>query len=413
MDRATRIYTEKRTVSIVDVDMTNYLVHGRDQFGTLLQISFHLSDTMTSIPAMGETWTVERQGSLWFLDMRGDDGSEATSLTDLGPGDRRIDTSGTVWINGNAVNVNGSPVITGPTIPSTVITGLATSSQTTTLTGSNVDLNHRPAGSTYHQFTANSTVGGSIRSFGALPETGGCQLGIRNGAGSGTLTIKHATLGGPYQPFFIRTAGDLVLQPNESATFQFDGFYWVEQSRDQALPVQAVTLICSAVVAGATQANFDTNTILGGNIPSIYNSLLIRWFGRCDNAVLQQNVICQFNGDTGSNYNIGGGIFGSSYSNFATNAIAAAHLGSVPGSTQTAGSKGQGEAFIHGYTSTAFRKTITGTSSTPQNVDGSGQHEPRTFGSEWKNTAALTRIVAFPSVGNWITGSGFFLYGLL
>lgn len=110
MDRMTRRFAETRTISITQVDMTNHLVQGRDQYGTLLQVSWHLSDAITSVPAIGETWTVERQGNLWFLDQRGDDGTESTSLKDLGPGDRRIDTSGNIYLNGDEISLNGNEI---------------------------------------------------------------------------------------------------------------------------------------------------------------------------------------------------------------------------------------------------------------------------------------------------------------
>lgn len=108
MDRATRRYNETRTITITQVDMTNHLVTGRDQYGTLLQISFHLTDAITAIPGMGELWTVERNGNMWFLDKRGDDGTETTGLKSLSAGDRRIDTSGDIHLNSTNLFINGS-----------------------------------------------------------------------------------------------------------------------------------------------------------------------------------------------------------------------------------------------------------------------------------------------------------------
>lgn len=104
---------ETRVVTITQVDMTNFYVTGRDQYGTLLQVSWHLSDVITSIPALGEVWTVERQGNLWFLDKRGDDGSEATTLQELEPGDRRIDAKGNIYLNGASLIFNGSQFVPG------------------------------------------------------------------------------------------------------------------------------------------------------------------------------------------------------------------------------------------------------------------------------------------------------------
>jgi len=116
MDRIARRATEERVVTISEVDMTSLTVVARDQYGSSIEISMHLSDGgITSVPAAGEIWTVQRSGNEWFLDKKSDDGSESVALTALQPGDRRIEASGdlhlnasgTVYLNGQAASTPG------------------------------------------------------------------------------------------------------------------------------------------------------------------------------------------------------------------------------------------------------------------------------------------------------------------
>jgi hypothetical protein len=110
VDRQTRQYTEERVVTIREVSMTNNYVMVRDQFGTNLRISMQFHGTITAVPHIGERWVAQRRGMEWFLDRRADSGEEATAVTDLQPGDRRISApNGRVLIEGAQVLVNGQP----------------------------------------------------------------------------------------------------------------------------------------------------------------------------------------------------------------------------------------------------------------------------------------------------------------
>jgi hypothetical protein len=115
-DRQLRRFIERRTVTIDEVNMSQRFISAIDQYGTHLQISTHLNDGgITAIPAPQETWLVARSGNDWFLDKRGDDGSESVSLNDLQPGDRRIESSGALFLNGTPIGsssvVSNLPVL--------------------------------------------------------------------------------------------------------------------------------------------------------------------------------------------------------------------------------------------------------------------------------------------------------------
>lgn len=114
-DRQLRRFLEQRVVTIDEVDMSQRFVSAIDQYGTHLQISMHMNDGgITSAPAPGEVWSVQRTGNDWFLAKRADDGSENIRLKDLQPGDRRIETSGTFYVNGTPIG--SSTVLSNATV---------------------------------------------------------------------------------------------------------------------------------------------------------------------------------------------------------------------------------------------------------------------------------------------------------
>lgn len=104
MDRQLRRFLEQRVVTITDVDMTNMFVSARDQYGMMLQVSMHLTDGgITTIPAKDEIWVVDRSGNEWFLDKKAD-----STVTELSPGDKRIDTAGDLYLDASSIFVNGT-----------------------------------------------------------------------------------------------------------------------------------------------------------------------------------------------------------------------------------------------------------------------------------------------------------------
>lgn len=118
MDRQTRNATEERVATINEVNMAENFIQAIDQFGTNLRVSMQFHGLVTAAPAPRERWIIQRRGMEWFLDRRADDGTEQIAVTDLQPGDRRIEASGNLYLNAslNAYynNVAFSPLVTIP-----------------------------------------------------------------------------------------------------------------------------------------------------------------------------------------------------------------------------------------------------------------------------------------------------------
>lgn len=109
-DRRTRRDIEERVIRIDEVNMSKRAITGYDQYGTKQAASLHLVDSLVSIPARGETWTAVRRGNDWFLNKRIETGQERVKLSQLNPGDRRLDAPGVLHIGGEEVQINGEEI---------------------------------------------------------------------------------------------------------------------------------------------------------------------------------------------------------------------------------------------------------------------------------------------------------------
>lgn len=94
-------------MTIREVNTTTGVIAVTDQYGTPLQISLHTFDPLLAIPDGNEVWVIERLGSDWFLFKKMETGNEQTPLSALKPGDRRIESSGILYLNANDVRING------------------------------------------------------------------------------------------------------------------------------------------------------------------------------------------------------------------------------------------------------------------------------------------------------------------
>lgn len=172
-----------------------------------------------------------------------------------------------------------------------------------------------------------------------------------------------------------------------------------------------ITKICDLTL-GASQASFDTNTILGGNIPAIYSHLFFDFQLRTDRATLQDTGVLNFNGDTAANYDLqrltAEAAVASATETFAT---ATPLFVLCPGATAAAGLAAAGSCKIPNYAGTIFNKAFSSTFTSKSGVTSSSM-DSDVWGSHWRNTAAINRIVLTSSAGaNWIAGSRFSLYG--
>lgn len=172
----------------------------------------------------------------------------------------------------------------------------------------------------------------------------------------------------------------------------------------------AMTLLCSSVLATAA-ASFDTNSLLGGNIPQTYNHLRVIINGRTTAATTTEQLLLQFNGDTTAAdyvYQYLQGIT-SSASAGTGSSFAGAMVGNVPGTSEAAASSAISDVTICCYSLTTFRKATVS-----QFWEQLGQSGPAVgiIADTWLSTAAITRIVAVPASGNFAAGSSFYLYGI-
>lgn len=145
-----------------------------------------------------------------------------------------------------------------------------------------------------------------------------------------------------------------------------------------------------------------------------YRHLRLSCYGRTTEAVTDNYVYLQFNGDTAANYDFQQGIFvqtGTSVANsFAQTKI---RLGEFAGaSAAAAGNVGYFEVIIPHYLGTTFNKITSSGGGGVWGTAGSTTIAAQWFG-QWRSTAAITSFVLSPSANNFKTGSIFSLYGML
>jgi hypothetical protein len=92
---------DRRNVTITEVDPVNSHIQAKDNLGTQMMINVVNKPTFFQLPVAGEVWQVSRQGSEWFLESRIDSPDVLVPLTDMKPGDARVEAPGTIWLGGN------------------------------------------------------------------------------------------------------------------------------------------------------------------------------------------------------------------------------------------------------------------------------------------------------------------------
>ncbi len=176
----------------------------------------------------------------------------------------------------------------------------------------------------------------------------------------------------------------------------------------------AMTLICDQLLTGS-QATFDTNTILSGNIPGTYKHLQFMLYGAETGSENNGPVAMTFNNDTTSGHYIWADMQGNAAASIASggntsdNKLAIANF---PGSTATpTGTAAQTTCAIDNYAQAVFNKTYVANAMLIR-----AQSDANAFlfyyAGQWKSTAAITRIILTPNLGSFATGSRFSLYGI-
>jgi len=146
-------------------------------------------------------------------------------------------------------------------------------------------------------------------------------------------------------------------------------------------------------------------------IPSTYTDLVLKVSARSDSAANQDLLDIQFNGDTATNYSrvaiySGGDAGAGSQSNSNINRSI---NGYFDASTSTANTFGNQEIYIPSYVVSQSKPFSNfGVAETNSSISYMG-----VSASLWRNTAAITSILAKPENGsNFLTGSSFYLYGI-
>lgn len=119
MDRQVRANTEERVVTILDVNLSQLYIMVRDDFGTQLRVSMQFHDPILVVPEVSERWTLERRGMEWFLNKKADDDLTISKITDLLPGDQRIESNGNLYINTKGIVRGGLKERLGTAAPTT------------------------------------------------------------------------------------------------------------------------------------------------------------------------------------------------------------------------------------------------------------------------------------------------------
>lgn len=170
------------------------------------------------------------------------------------------------------------------------------------------------------------------------------------------------------------------------------------------MPSPTYTLIASNTLSSSAAS------VTFSSIPSTYTDLEIRWSVRSTNASDFENIIIEFNSDTGSNYSrtslTGSGSAASS--NRATSA-ATWNQAITNGATSTSNTFGSGALYIPSYTSTANKVGsnfgVQETNATAANI--------RVNAYLYQTSSAISSM-KFSSANseNFVSGSSFFLYGI-
>lgn len=103
---------QKIVVRIDEIDVVNRVCHARDKTNVLIQVSFRdAPGGVLQIPAQNERWTVTRIGhGPWYLDKKLDSHDDHTWVEEnMHPGDTRLSTDNTLFIEAEAIQINGIP----------------------------------------------------------------------------------------------------------------------------------------------------------------------------------------------------------------------------------------------------------------------------------------------------------------
>ena len=151
-----------------------------------------------------------------------------------------------------------------------------------------------------------------------------------------------------------------------------------------------------------------TASITFSSISNTYTDLLLYISSR--NSDIYNEVHFRFNGDTGNNYS-GRNLYGNGSSSVSSSSSSISSLQNLTVesvSGQTSDTFGNIQLYIPNYL-LGGHKSISG-DGVQENLGSSAQS--MLGAGLWADTAAITSIQAFPSVGSFVANSNFYLYGI-
>lgn len=163
------------------------------------------------------------------------------------------------------------------------------------------------------------------------------------------------------------------------------------------------------VTLGADQASFDSNTILGGNIPQTYASLKFSITGRSTSGAGAKYMTLIVNNDGGANYDWerlfahAGGIG----QDGATSAVQAV-IGELTNAADSAGRPGAVAGELYDYAQTNLWKAVLWQGA----MDADTTRLTQSGMGVWKSTAAVTRLKWDLQNGDFLAGTRLTLWGL-
>lgn len=199
----------------------------------------------------------------------------------------------------------------------------------------------------------------------------------------------------------------LISSPtnNQVLTYNSSASKWENQTPSSG---SGLTLIGKSTAASSVASLSVTG------IPSTYSALQIVVSGRSTASAGSEDMLVQFNGDTGSNYsNQLTQSFAGTVQGVEVLTTTAAHIGSFTAATAPGNRAGVTTAFIPNYASTTFDKAGTGSSMVPYNTGSSGNFL-QIWGFVWfpSTPAAISSISIAAASGNLVAGSYIAVYGL-
>lgn len=160
---------------------------------------------------------------------------------------------------------------------------------------------------------------------------------------------------------------------------------------------------------GAAQPSIS---IPAANIPQNLSALMLMLQGRGDTASISVSVFLRFNGDAGPNYYgeqryaVGGALSADDLS-----AQLGLLIGSIAAASAPVGAAGLCVAALPNYAGTTYRKTVHADYGLT-NADTTSGHVSGSAYGEWYNSSAVTSLLLYPTVGNFVAGTTCVLYGL-